>query len=523
MKALERTMAALRAGREAWQLYGTNDGDRIEDMYERRWALFTGTMFSDAWRTAGYRPSPKLYAGTRLLWKHIDAVVTFYAMTVYQGELSTDGNVLPNGSLGAIPIVPQTGDETNDQNIRRAFAELTSAWNWRQQMSLRPMYGAALGDVMTELIDDPETGMAYPAIIWPGYVKEIVLDHVGNVKRYAYEYKIREEKESGGSTTYLFRKEVDGETSKFYRDGKPYAYYGPDTAVIEHGYGFAPAIWDRHRILWGERGASAIDSTMEALYELNSLLSHGKHVQHKAFSAPIIVKGAITRPGQTEVQLRRPTIDNNRVVETTEWLQGDADTEIVQAQFELGQTLAMIEDIRKGILDENPEAGFYRELRSMSQVSAPGIERALGDAVGRVQLARAGYDMNTVKLFQMAIAMCGNRVNLSEAEGGWKRPLNRRQQAFTPFDLDSYKAGKLDFMISERKVVYETEEERIAIARMKENLQTVWAFTEVGVKEDDARALIADRDASRWQAMNGGINGSLFGSGLISNEPNDGN
>lgn len=505
-------MTALKAGREAWQLFGTSDHDRIEDMYERRWALFTGTMFSDAWRAGGYKPSPKLYAGTRLLWKHVDAVVMFYATKVYQGELTTNGKPLPGGSKGAIPIVPQTGDETTDDLLRTGIAELWSAWNWRQQMTLRPMYGAALGDVLTELVDDPKRGMVYPSIVWPGYVKSIEIDDVGNVKAYAYEYHVKQVSADGKhSETYLFRKEVDGVEIRHYRDGKLHDYFGPKTAVIEHGYGFAPAIWDRHRIMWGERGASAIDSTMEALMELNSLLSHGKHVQHKAFSAPILITGEVTRPGQLEVNLRRPTMEQNRVVESSEWLQVGKDAQIIQARFDLGETLAMVEDIRKGIVDENPEAVFYRELRNMSQLSAPGVERALGDAVDRCQHARTGYDSNSVKLFQMALAMCGNRMRLTPVEGGWATPRTKRQEAFKPFSLDSYKAGLLDFAIAERPVVQETEEERIARVKQMENIQTAWGFDELGVEETEALGIIAERTSAQWGSMNGGTGRSLFG------------
>lgn len=515
MSVWRRMMTSLQAGRDAWFNFDQEaTGMTLEQLYLLRESLYNGTAFSTALQRSGQKLDPQLYRGTKVLWKNVSSIVTFYAMTVYQGDLSTDGNPLPNGNLGAIPILPQTGSEDNNRLLLKAIAELNSAWNWRQQMTQIPERAAALGDLLTELVDEAGTPMVYPSFVWPGYVLDIELDHVSNVKSYTLQFYIEEKPETGPSKRYLFRKVVDDNTIRFFRGSsesnlEPFDYNG-NGEVIEHGYGFCPAVWDRHKVGWGVRGEAAIDNTRSALLELNSLLSHGKHFQHKSFSAPIIVKGAITAQGQTQVNLSRPPRSENKAAQSTEWIQGDPDADIVQPKFDIGQTLEMVRLLIEGIETENPEAMFYRELRGMTQVTGPGAERLLGDAVGRTRLARAGYDAQMVKRYQMAIAMCGQRANLKESEGGWPKPLTRRQEVFKPFNIDSYAKGELDFVIQERPVVLPTELERIQVVQQKERTQSLWGFDELGMEEKDAREIIDGRSEARWRDMNGGSYASML-------------
>lgn len=499
-------MTAFQAGQEAWRDYGYTKSDQqyYADLYQLRQALYTGEGFADVLRRSDTKHL-SIYRNTTLLWKHVNSIVTYYAMTVYQGDLSTDGSILPDGSLGAIPIVPQTGSDSTNQQLIAAIAELNNAWNWRQKMTQIPERGAALGDLLTELVDEDGSPMVYPSFVWPGYVKEIELDYVDNLKAYTLQYMIDIEGER-----FLFRKAVDGETIQYFRgkteaDLAPYGYNGNDP-VIEHGYGFCPAVWDRHKVGWGVRGEAATDSTRGALIELNSLLSHGKHFQHKAFSAPIIVTGQITGRGQTTIDLSRPPEGNRSkdTRQTTDWLQGSENAGLVQPKFDLGSTLDMVTMIRDGIIDENPEARFFRELRGMTQVTGPGAERLLGDAVGRTRLARGGYDAQMKKRYQMAIAMCGHRARLPESQGGWPKPLTRRQAVFLPFDLNSFAKGDLDFEIAERPVVMPTKLEVIDLVRRQEMMQTRWGLGQIGIEGNEAESILADRVANLWQGVNGG-------------------
>jgi hypothetical protein len=120
----------------------------------------------------------------------------------------------------------------------------------------------------------------------------------------------------------------------------------------------------------------------------------------------------------------------------------------------------------------------------------------MGDVKNRVDLARSGYDPNTVKLFQMAISMCGFRAHGPEwrtGSDGQRVTLDRRRQVFAPFDLTSYAQGDLAFSIEPRPIVYPTEQERIDVIAAKESLTSGWGMRAAGMDETDADAILAER------------------------------
>src|SRR5207249_9582643 len=56
--------------------------------------------------------------------------------------------------------------------------------------------------------------------------------------------------------SYLYCKEVDANSFRYYRDQEPYDYgYG---AIIENPYGFVPAVWIKHMDVGGDHGSPAI-------------------------------------------------------------------------------------------------------------------------------------------------------------------------------------------------------------------------------------------------------------------------
>lgn len=515
-----------RAGVEAYR-FGpvAPEFANIQAEYNIRWALYTGELFDSLLRKAEFGADTEIYRNTKLLWKHHEAVVDFYAGVIYYGALSTDGQPLPDGVPNAIPFVEQTGDDERDQLLRMAYSELFSAWNWQQQMSLRPMYAAALGDCLTELIDDTERRFVYPQVVWPGYVRDIEIDYVGNVRSYVLEYRVTEKQADGtDGDTYMFRKEVDKEAFRFYRDDKLVQSYA-------NVYGFVPAIWDRHRIgaPGRVRGKAATDGTRQALLQLNSLFGHALDFQHRAFWVPIMVAGAPVpkRHGTDEPQVNMAAPPNGTsFAELFRWRAVPAGAQLLQPTFDVGKTLDMIRDIREGILAENPEASFYQQLREMQQVTAPGAERLMGDVKNRVDLVRAGMDPNTVKLFQMAISMCGMRAH-DTSRDGWLRPgarLDRRRMVFVPFDLQSYDRGELDMVIRPRPIVLPTEMERmeaervkVEIAAAKERLMLASSFEELGYPrasagDDGGRVVTAeDMAAERQAAFERTMNAGGFG------------
>lgn len=461
-----------------------------QQRYGEAWRLYTGELFESALQSSPYRNDPAVYDQTKLLWKHAEAIVDFYAGVIYQGALPVSGTALPAGAVSAIPIDPQTTQKTKTDQLLAAISELFAAWNWQQQMSLRPMYGAALGDCLTELVDDPDRRFVYPQTVWPGYVTQIELDYVGNVRSYTLEYSVTEKRQNGTSETYQYGKKVDGEAFRYFKNGRPFDY--GDGSVVPNPYRFVPAIWDRHRIgAPGEvRGRSALHGTRQALLQLNSIFSHAFDFQRKAFFAPIMVAGKGTSKGSDR------THDVTSAPGTFDIVGVPDGANLLQAQFDIGKTSEMLEALRQGIIDENPEARFYQQMRAMQQVTAPGAERLMGDVKNRVDLARSGYDSQTIKLFQMAISMCGMRAHGPEwrvDSGGRSVALDRRRSVFLPFDLDSFARGDLAFAIEQRPIVYPTEQERIDTIVQKESLTTRWGMELAGIDPTTVDQIQAER------------------------------
>lgn len=491
----------MAAARDAWTTYDRPvTAETREQYYQLLWALHDGTAFDRNWQRRGVLRDHRVYRNMRLLVKHTGAVGDFYASKVYMGALPQDGRKMPDGSSGAIPLVPDPllSEQQADQ-LLDAIAELWRRWNWQQGMSHRPRWASVLGDCLTELVDDPERHTVWPRLVWPGYVVDIELDHVDNVKYYALEYLVTLERD-GHADTFRYRKEVDGDEFRYYRDDRPWADHsegGHGDAVQPNPYGFVPAIWDRFRQVPNSvRGQSAFATTLQAVLELNSVLSHSIDYQRKAFAAPVLIKGGMGTRQQQTVGPGRDT-DPAKLAEELNIMQVGENAGVEHLQFDIGQTLAQLELIKNNILEENPEAAFYHELRQMSSMTGPAVRQAMGDVITRVETARYAMDPQTIKLFQMAVAMSGYRLN----EGAWLNP-KRRDDVFRPFNLESYDAGDLDFVIGQRDVIPDNLEDRLRQAKMREELRFADSFVDLGEDEADAAAIIAEREKAELRRVN---------------------
>lgn len=508
---------ALQGARDGWNgFHGSFMAPDPIKKYDENWSLYTGEALSGLMQRNPYANDHEVYRNSRLIWKHVEAIADFYAGVVYQGALAAEPPESGNDMGGAIPFVAQVGDDTKNAALLKACVELFIGWNWQSQMSMRPLYASILGDCLTELVDDLDRRFVYPQIVWPGYVVDIELDYVDNVKSYVLKYPV-EIKDGTTVDRFILRKEVDKESFRYFRDdkGTPVDVTG-NGAVIPNPYGFVPAIWDRHRQGKPDdvRGRSAIDGTKRALLEVNSVFSHAIDFQRKTFFAPMMVTGKTGDGRKKDAEVDTTSQERSDYAESLRFVMVPPGSDLLQPQFDIGKTREMLDDIQKNILAENPEAAFYQQIRNMAQVTAPGIERAYGDVKNRVDLVRAGMDSNTVKQFQMAIAICGYRASDGSWNGrheGRNDALTARQMAFLGFGLDSYKRGDLDMSIAQRPIVPMTESEEIAIIQAKERLLTGWAMEQAGIESTTAQSILSDRNSQRWQSMNGGSYADYLG------------
>jgi len=438
-------------------------------MYQLLWAYYNSSMFervasvfngsyNTQWQVAAngwaaYKMNYNLYRNIRLIYNPTRRLVDFYAGQIYPGVLSEDGAQLPDGQQLAVPFAKDT-----PAALKAAVAQFWQWSNWQARKSIQVRFGAALGSVLIELIDDVENGNVSADVVWPGFVGSVKLDTSGNIKSYALEYQATSNTPGqAGFSAYIYRKEVDIDAFRYFRDGEPYDY--GDGSVVENPYGFVPAVWIKHSDLGGVHGSPAISGSLGKIDELNNLVSHIHDQVHKVIGAPVVMwsQGAVSKlfdqpKREPTSQQQNPSADQESVL----MLKGPqgGHVESLAGNLDLAAIDTHIGRLQDEIEQDHPELTFYKELRAMSQVTGPAASRLVGDVNARFGEAAAIYDQANIKLFQMAVAISGFRAN----SGAWG-PLNRQQSKFTPFDLDSYTRGDLDMTIMPRPLLVPTRGE----------------------------------------------------------------
>lgn len=498
-------------------LTGSNGITARNQHYDLLWLWWLGQWQNDPrMRSASVR-DPALYKNTMQLWRQASAVVNVYTQFVYPGPLSKDGQPLPDGSRGAIPLDPDTGKQAADDAMVAAYSMLMNQWQWSQYKSLRPTLCAILGDGLTELVEDLSRGNVQPNTIDPRHIKHIELDSIGNVKAYTVEYQVNQPASKAygrdiKAEEYTFRKEVDGEAYRYFKNDKPYNYTG-EGEVIPNLFGFVPAVWDRHEIMAGDdRGISSLEKTLRQSMQLNSVLSHAMDHLQKRFAAPVGIKGAtVGRPGTT-TRLGSNTnwgsLDTAAEVEEARRLQAETlnliqmneDGEFITVDTDLGQTLEALKFVQDSITAENPEARVGQELLQMTQLTAPGVERALFTILGLVESVQANMDPQTVKLLQMGTTMMGFRLGRGDYPSDLVKARPDRYTPFEGFTLDSYGQGLLECSIGPRPLFTEAPDEKATrLILLGQIIETgdPWLMAQAGIPEEEIARMQSEQEKRR--------------------------
>lgn len=440
-------MATTAAATTFKRVYADPGGQRAEfatsaGSYSYLWAYYIGSAFEDLTTWQQYKRDNRLYRYIRNIYNPARRLVDFYAGAVYPGvlTLTSDAQSQPANIQQAVPL----GDDVSDE-LRAAIGQLWQWWNWQANKALMVRYGAALGDCLVELSDEPEHGKVLASVTWPGWVDDLVLDNQGNVKSYALEYTT-----SDDAGEYIYRKEIDGARIVTYRNGEI-------TSQASNPYGFVPAVWIKHCDLGGDHGAPALRN-LGKWDELNSLAAHVHDRLHVKLSAPVMITGdgSITNLYETAKKADSATQESSRAYgsmstaenEALKLLHGPTGGDVVTIDMDVTDSLAYMQQLIGEIEQDHPELTMYNKLREMATVTGPGAQRIMGDVSTLVLEAQAQYDMQSVKLFQMATAIAGWRAG----NGDWG-DLSTAQAKFLPFDLDSYARGDLDMTIQPRPLV----------------------------------------------------------------------
>ncbi len=486
--------SAIAAGVQEWNKSSVvkameTNRERRYEWYRNAWRLYNGDIFialDTKAKGMGLKPGHRIYRETRLLWKHAKVAANFYRDNVYQGFLTEDGRPSENGMASAVPIEMAGMSKESEQQLRLALGEVWRRTNWQQVKSVRPLYAAIFGECLTEIDDDLQRHTAWAQTIEPEFVKWVVVDAARNVKAYALEYWTTDP-DTGDS--YKFGKEVTKESFSYFKNDQPFDAYGEGEVVV-NPYGFVPAVWDVHQVGKASEpyGIGVYEDTMQPLAELNSLLSQAIDYQRKPFAMPIMLKGRRILQNGREITAS-PSPQSADFIDIGE--NGGAE----QVPFDIGKTMELLEFMREGILNENPEATAYEKLRDMTTISGRAAAMLLGDISATLNHTRSGEDDNTRKIHQMQIAIMGYRLQSNHYESP-----DPRDEVFRPFNLDSFKAGALNFVIPARPLIPLTPDDRLDIARQTEQLETNWAREEVGLTSTEAQRIEREKRAA-WDVQ----------------------
>lgn len=480
-------MSAVNAAVDAWRTFGSVDDTAESDLVKRRarfallYALYAGVGYRGP-TGLRYLTDHELYAETRQVANPVKALCDFYAVHVYSGPLSPTGEQEVEGEDAALPLVVLAPKQ--EKALRLAVGQLSQGWwGWDTNLSHRVRQTEILGSTLTEVVDDPLTGKITLSLVWPGAVTDITLDAAGNVKGYVLEYVVTDtgirDRETGrlpGVSTWRYKKVVDASGFYHYRDDRL-------EKAVPNPYGFVPAVWDRAKLGWGSWGEPAVHGSQTAIDELNELWSHADDRLHQMFSAPVVVSGAGTFDAISFDKARRAAINTIATQQT-----GGVST----IDFSLGEVMGSIEKVFDAISLECPELRVYERIREMSQVTGPGIRRAVADVDHRLNERAALYDRQTIKLLQMGIAIAAWRATT----GAWGE-LNDQQKKFLPFSIESFKAGELDMMMSPRALVKESLLEKTDRLLKVEGVTDPWFLAQMGVPEDEAKRIAGAAEARR--------------------------
>lgn len=444
-------------------------GQRQQE-YRLLWRYYQNSVFerlANGYSWYNYKRVYGLYRATRSLYNPATRLVNFYARKVYPGMLPLSDDPLPPGYSSAIPF-----NEGMDKKLQNAIRQIWQWTNWQNGKMIMVKFGAAVGDVLVEVIDDIGRGKVFFNIVFPGFVPNVVLDIAGNVQEYTVEYPTRDK----DGTVYTYKKVVDKVRIREFKNGIPFNYGRGQEYPNE--YGFVPAVWIRHNDVGRVWGGCAFQASIGKFDELNSIASHVNDQIHRVIAAPIVLwtESRLTdalpapEPNRTpsDYEYEGDGVDRDDLLILRGLPGGKVDH--LTGDLNIADALAAMKDLRTEIEQDFPELVMYPELRGMTQITGPAAQKLVGDVEANLLEAAANYDAASIKMFQMGVAIAGQRLK----DGSWKDAgveITDQQKAFQGFDLESYAKGDLNFWIVPRPLIPLSEAEKLEGEQAKVNLE----------------------------------------------------
>jgi hypothetical protein len=360
----------------------------------------------------------------------------------------------------AIPII------TKNDDIRPVISRLWKDSHWQLNKNMVPRLGSALGDVGIKIADDPDKEAVTMDVVHPGSIRWVRKDRWGNVKAYLLEeWRIDPEAHKDqymdlvnsqyASPVCLYSewcyRDGDGAVVlRTYRNGVEYDWDG-NGSVRQFDYGFVPFVIINHkrtgpRDYWGW---SEPHAGMTKFMESDDVASKLNDQIRK------VVEGAWFISGAQQENRRRDRAAQQGVSETEQTPDDDRDRGIAPGRdsmkivwggmgatatpllfpLDIQFTTLHLDWLAKVFEKDYPELQFDSE-RVSGDASAKALRETRKKAVTKFNDGRVAYDEALVRAQQMAIAI-----------GGW-----RGYSGYEKFNLESFKAGKLDHRVGHRPV-----------------------------------------------------------------------
>ena len=404
-------------------------GDARMTRYKWLWETYNNTAYDKLQSyiaVMGYPQGSIIYKYTMGLYNPVGRWVDFYVANIWGGPLDADAG---DGKevQSALPIL------TDNEALRPAIAKVLQWSNFGSSRQLATRYSTALGDLVIRIADNPRSKRVYLQFPNPMHLKDCQWDDFGFVKRAVFEWPRRGS--DGKEFTYreiLEHPSIAGTKNCYiqtFKDGEPFDFTGAG-AAYELPYDFVPVVtapWESTSDGWGAVGYAR---TLRKIDAANSIATMIAAQIGKVLNSPLAITGAAAK------DLELASAGTNNKIPVLFFKNPEVDIDQLVQNMSLVDALAVLNRQLDEIRDDLPELRLADAMRSGQSGEALG--RAFSDIMARVQAIRAGHDAALVRAIQMAIGIAGASGYASE---------------FSPFNLDSYNSGKLDFYVGDRPIL----------------------------------------------------------------------
>jgi hypothetical protein len=488
--------------------------------YRMLWAFYEGTAYSPVHKwSKEFRKVYSLYTWTRNIYSPAYRLGEFWSEHLTGGALDPeagDGKGIPSG----LPIV------TKNDRLRPMIGRIWQASNWSTKKAIWGRWGATLGDVFLQPVDDPNRQQVCIKPVHPAFVTYVSTDDFGNIKGYVIE-RMRRNPDWDATAPGLIRpfavykeecvKEGESIIFKTFKDDIPYDWriYGPRDRVIGpewvENYGFVPLVMAKHLDVGFDFGWSEYQAALSKIREADDQGSILTDQGRRILNSPWLINGrkpsdklfgkaaasdemaspapATATTGTTEVIGRDkmqliwvdPTNNNNKPVQPFQLV---GPMPIGEIGMNIDRVLGSLEKDYPELRLEGAETGDSGRARRVARQKAE----------AKVHARRAGYDDALARAQMMALSMGGTRGEKFQPYPGFD---GITESSFRDGDLLHSIGKRPVFAIDPMDEVEEEQARATVIRTYKEaGVPASLAMRRLGYAEDDVRAQ-ETRDAKR--------------------------